>query len=118
MRHAAGQLFDAIGSFILPGGLGSLIGSILGTWIGNQFGTSPSPGAVDLLDQAGYLYGRSEYQSSDGGGYEISKKMVRRSSRDDNSRAGFFDQASNDDHDHHDMDMDSDDFGGGDSDTA
>jgi hypothetical protein len=36
---------------------------------------------------------------------------------DDNSRAGFFDQASNDDHD--DMDMDSDDFdGGGDSDTA
>jgi hypothetical protein len=35
---------------------------------------------------------------------------------DDNSRAGFFDQASNDDHD--DMDMDSDDFDGGDSDTA
>jgi hypothetical protein len=39
---------------------------------------------------------------------------------DDNSRAGFFDQASNDDHnDHDDMDMDSGDFdGGGDSDTA
>jgi hypothetical protein len=37
---------------------------------------------------------------------------------DDNSRAGFFDQASNDDNDHDDMDLDSDDFGGGDSDTA
>ena len=35
---------------------------------------------------------------------------------DDSSRAGFFDQASNDDHD--DMDMDADDFDGGDSDTA
>jgi hypothetical protein len=40
---------------------------------------------------------------------------------DDSSRAGFFDQASNDDPaDHDDMDMDSDDFdgGGGDSDFA
>ncbi|MEA2818444.1 MAG: uncharacterized protein QOJ86_448 [Bradyrhizobium sp.] len=40
---------------------------------------------------------------------------------DEGSRAGFFDQASNDDQsDHDDMDMDSDDFdgGGGDSDFA
>jgi hypothetical protein len=40
---------------------------------------------------------------------------------DDNSRAGFFDSASNDDdhNDHDDMDLDSDDFGGnGDSDVA
>jgi uncharacterized protein len=38
--------------------------------------------------------------------------------RDDNSRAGLFDSASNDD-DHDDMDLDSDDFGGdGDSDNA
>ena len=37
---------------------------------------------------------------------------------DDSSRAGFFDQASNDDNDHDDMDMDSDDFdGGGDGDS-
>jgi hypothetical protein len=37
---------------------------------------------------------------------------------DDNSRAGLFDSASNDD-DHDDMDLDSDDFGGdGDSDYA
>ena len=72
-----GQLFGAIGGFILPGGLGSLIGTILGTWIGNHFGTQPSPGAVDLLDQAGYLYGHSQYQSSDGGGYEVSDKMAQ-----------------------------------------
>jgi hypothetical protein len=37
---------------------------------------------------------------------------------DDSSRAGFFDQASNDDDDHDDMDLDTDDFDGGDSDTA
>ena len=39
---------------------------------------------------------------------------------DENSRAGLFDTASNDDdNDHDDMDLDSDDFGGdGDSDTA
>ena len=37
---------------------------------------------------------------------------------DDNSRAGLFDTASNDD-EHDDMDLDSDDFGGdNDSDTA
>ena len=36
---------------------------------------------------------------------------------DDNSRAGLFDTASNDD-DQDDMDMDSDDFGGGDSDSV
>ncbi len=37
---------------------------------------------------------------------------------DDSSRAGFFDQASNDSDDHDDMDLDSDDFDGGDTDTA
>jgi len=37
---------------------------------------------------------------------------------DDSSRAGFFDQASNDYDDHDDMDLDSGDFDGGDSDTA
>ena len=71
-----GQLFGAIGSFILPGGLGSLIGTILGTWIGNQFGNSTSPSAVDLLDQAGYFYGSSHYQSADGGGYDASGQMA------------------------------------------
>jgi hypothetical protein len=71
-----GQLLGAIGSFILPG-LGSLIGTVLGTWIGNQFGTEPSPGAVDLLDQAGRLYGYAPYQHSDGGSYEPSDKMAK-----------------------------------------
>ena len=37
-------------------------------------------------------------------------------SRADSSRAGLFDQASNDGPDHDDMDVDSDDFGGGDGD--
>ncbi len=71
-----GQLFGAIGGYIL-GPLGSLIGTIIGTLIFNHFGTQPSPGAVDLLDQAGYFYGHSQYQSSDGGGYEISDKMAQ-----------------------------------------
>jgi hypothetical protein len=72
-----GQLFGAIGGFILPGGLGSLIGTIIGTLIFNHFGTQPSPGAVDLLDQAGYFYGHSQYQSSDGGGYGVSNTMAQ-----------------------------------------
>ena len=72
-----GQLFGAIGGFILPGGLGSLIGTIIGTLIFNHFGTQPSPGAVDLLDQVGYLYGHGQYQSSDGGGYGVSDTMAQ-----------------------------------------
>jgi hypothetical protein len=71
-----GELLGAIGNFILPGGLGSLIGTILGTLIGNQFGTSPSPGAVDLLDQTGYYYGHHEYQSSDHGSYAAPDAMA------------------------------------------
>jgi hypothetical protein len=72
----AGQLFGALGSFILPGGLGSLIGTILGTWIGNHFGTPASPSAVDLLDQAGYLYDFGHYQSADSGSYEAPDQMA------------------------------------------
>jgi hypothetical protein len=72
-----GQVFGAIGGFIL-GPVGSLIGTIIGTLIFNQFGTQPSPGAVDLLEQAGYLYGHREYQTSpDGGSYDISNKMAQ-----------------------------------------
>ena len=70
-----GQLFGAIGSFILPGGLGSLIGTILGTWMGNQFGTQASPSATDLLDQAGDHYESHPYQSADQGSYEAPDKM-------------------------------------------
>jgi hypothetical protein len=71
-----GALLGAIGNLILPGGLGSFIGTILGTLIFNHFGTSPSPGAVDLLDQAGNLYGFHEYQSSDHGTYDYPDKMA------------------------------------------
>jgi hypothetical protein len=71
-----GQLFGAIGSFILPGGLGSLIGTILGTWIFNHLGTQPSPSATDLLDQAGDHYDSHHYQSADQGSYEVPDKMA------------------------------------------
>jgi hypothetical protein len=71
-----GQVFGAIGGFIL-GPVGSFIGTIIGTLIFNHFGTQPSPGAVDLLDQAGYFYGHSQYQSSDGGGYGVSNTMAQ-----------------------------------------
>ena len=71
-----GELLGAIGNFILPGGLGSFLGTILGTLIFNHFGTRPSPGAVDLLDQAGNLYGSHEYQASDHGTYDYPDKMA------------------------------------------
>ena len=60
----------------MPGGLGSFVGTVLGTLIFNHFGTSPSPGAVDLLDQAGNLYGFHQYQSSDHGTYDYPDKMA------------------------------------------
>ena len=71
-----GALFGAIGNIILPGGLGSFIGTIVGTLIFNHFGTSPSPGAVDLLDQAGYFYNYHQYQASDHGTYDYPDKMA------------------------------------------
>ncbi len=88
-----GQLLGAVGSaigisivlanalgavlnFIVPG-LGSLIGTIVGTLIGDAFGSHPHPAAVDLIDQAGYLYGYSHSQlsASDGGDYRIPDQM-------------------------------------------
>jgi hypothetical protein len=71
-----GELLGAIGNLILPGGLGSFIGTLLGTLIFNHFGTSPSPGAVDLLDQAGYYYNSHQYQASDHGTYDFPDKMA------------------------------------------
>jgi hypothetical protein len=87
-----GQLLGAIGSavgitaaisyglgtvlnFIVPG-VGSLIGTIIGTLIGDAFGTTPHPAAVDLIDQAGYLYGFAHYQVSEGGSYGIPDPMA------------------------------------------
>jgi hypothetical protein len=89
-----GQLLGAVGSaigisaalsgalgtvlgFIAPG-IGSLIGTILGTLIGDAFGSVPHPAATDLIDQAGYLYGSTHYQTSasDGGSYSTPDQMV------------------------------------------
>jgi Ca2+-binding RTX toxin-like protein len=85
-----GQLLGAVGSaigllfgetlgfglnFIVPG-LGSLIGTVLGTLIGDHFGNTPHPAAIDLVDQAGYLYGSSHYQVSEGGSYNSPDQMA------------------------------------------
>jgi hypothetical protein len=72
---ALGTVIGGLGNFILPG-VGSLIGTVLGTWIGNHFGTQASPSAVDLLDQAGYLYSFRHYQSADGGSYDAPDQMA------------------------------------------
>jgi hypothetical protein len=88
-----GQLLGAVGSaigitlaisnllgsalnFILPG-IGSLIGTIVGTLIGDHFGSTPHPAAIDLVDQAGYFYGYSHYQVSEGGSYGSPDQMAR-----------------------------------------
>ena len=90
-----GQLLGAVGSaialsasiayglgtvlnFIMPG-IGSLIGTIVGTLIGDAVGDHPHPAAVDLVDQAGYLYGftHSQLSASDGGDYAIPDPMAR-----------------------------------------
>ncbi len=85
-----GQLLGAVGSavgialgnglglvldFIIPG-VGSLIGTVLGTLIGDHFGHTPHPAAIDLIDQAGYLYGFSHYQLSEGGSYDAPDSMA------------------------------------------
>ena len=89
-----GQLLGAVGSaialsaslayglgavlnFIMPG-IGSLIGTVVGTLIGNAVGSHPHPAAVDLLDQAGNLYGyvHSQVSASDGGDYSIPDPMA------------------------------------------
>jgi hypothetical protein len=72
-----GQLLGAIGSLIVPG-LGTLLGTILGTVIGDLFGNTPHPAAVDLLTQAGYLYGFTHYQTSpsDGGAFSVPDQMA------------------------------------------
>jgi Ca2+-binding RTX toxin-like protein len=86
-----GQLLGAVGSavglllaqglgavlnFIIPG-VGSLIGTVLGTLIGDHFGNTPHPAAIDLVDQAGYLYGYGHYQVSEGGSYDNPDQMAR-----------------------------------------
>jgi hypothetical protein len=70
-----GQLLGAIGSFLLPG-IGSLLGTILGTVIFDAFGNTPHPAATDLLDQAEDHYGVRNYQSFEGGSYDVPDQMA------------------------------------------
>jgi hypothetical protein len=70
-----GQLFGAIGSFLLPG-IGSFLGDILGTVIFDAFSNTPHPAATDLLDQSGRFYGFTNYQTSEGGSYDVPDQMA------------------------------------------
>jgi hypothetical protein len=96
-----------------------LLGSIRSMMGGSQHGFGDS---AALSDKGGSQKPWTDQSGSDlardAGVKDIGSSGGR---ADDNSRAGLFDTASNDDHDddHDDMDLDSDDIGGdGDSDTA
>jgi uncharacterized protein len=110
---AAAAAAGVVGGSLLLGSIRSMMGGGRQAFgdtagLGNRTETSPwsNQSNSDLARDAGIKdIGSSGYRAAD-------------SSRDDNSRAGLFDSASNDD-DRDAMDMDSDDFGGdGDSDYA
>ncbi len=100
-----GLLMSSIRS-MMGGGHQSGFGDSAGLGGGSRTPWSSDQSGSDLARDAGIN------DIGSGGGHRA----------DDSSRAGFFDQASNDDDDHDDMDLDSDDFdgggGGGDSDFA
>jgi hypothetical protein len=75
---ALGAALGGILDFVIPG-IGSLVGTILGTLIGDAIAPHPHPAAVDVIDQAGYLYGfvHSQVSASDGGDYSVPDPMVR-----------------------------------------
>jgi hypothetical protein len=113
---AAAAAAGMVGGSLLLNGIRSMMGgSHYGFGDASAFGNraaSPSPWS----DQSGSTLAR------DAGINDIGSSPDR---GDDNSRAGLFDTASNDDpasndddDDRDDMDLDSDDFGGGDSDYA
>jgi hypothetical protein len=112
---AAAAAAGVVGGGLLMSSIRSMMGG------GHQSGFGDSAG---LGGGGGHTPWSSDQSSSDlsrdAGINDIGSGGHR---ADDNSRAGFFDQASNDDHDgdHDDMDLDSDDVddgGGGDSDFA
>jgi hypothetical protein len=109
---AAAAAAGVVGGGLLMSSIRSMMGG------GHQSGFGDSAG---LGGGGGHTPWSSDQSSSDlardAGINDIGSGGHR---ADDSSRAGFFDQASNDDNDHDDMDLDSDDFdgGGGDSDTA
>jgi hypothetical protein len=106
---AAAAAAGVVGGSLLLGSIRSMMGGQHQSFgdAGGLFGKTG--GANSSADQSGTGLAR------DAGINDLGSSGNR---ADDNSRAGLFDTASNDD-DHDDMDMDSDDFGGdGDSDTA
>lgn len=109
---AAAAAAGVVGGGLLMSSIRSMMGG------GHQSGFGDSAG---LGGGGGHTPWSSDQSSSDlardAGINDIGSGGHR---ADDSSRAGFFDQASNDDLNDQDddMDMDSDDFDGGDSDTA
>jgi Ca2+-binding RTX toxin-like protein len=77
LSNVIGTALGSVLNFIVPG-IGSLIGTIVGTLIGDAIGSHPHPAAVDVIDQAGYLYGysHSSVSASDGGDYGAPDKMA------------------------------------------
>jgi uncharacterized protein len=107
---AAAAAAGMVGGSLLLGSIRSMMGGSHHGFgdAGAMGGQNASP--TPWSDQSGSSLAR------DAGINDIGSSSGGRA--DDNSRAGLFDTASNDD-DHDDMDLDSDDFGGdGDSDSA
>jgi uncharacterized protein len=110
---AAAAAAGVVGGSMLLGSIRSMMG-------GNRqgFGDISDRGASQGESRGPWTDQSGSNLARDAGINDIGSSGGR---ADDNSRAGFFDSASNDDDDgdHDDMDLDSDDFGGdGDSDTA
>ena len=110
---AAAAAAGMVGGSLLLGSIRSMMGGSH-QGFGDSAGLGGSGGQKPWGDQSGSDLAR------DAGINDVGSSGGR---ADDNSRAGLFDQASNDDpasnDDHDDMDLDSDDFGGdGDSDYA
>jgi uncharacterized protein len=106
---AAAAAAGAVGGGLLLGSIRSMMGG------GHQaFGSTPTVVDETVINQAPSSDRSNSDLARDAGVNDIGSSA----SRDDNSRAGLFDSASNDD-DHDDMDLDSDDVGGdNDSDYA
>jgi len=106
---AAAAAAGMVGGSLLLGSIRSMMG-------GSHYGFGDASGIANPTDNTGSWADQSgSALARDAGIDDIGSST---GGSDDNSRAGFFDSASNDD-DHDAMDLDSDDFGGdGDSDFA
>jgi uncharacterized protein len=105
---AAAAAAGMVGGSLLLNGIRSMMGGSRHGF-GDAAGLGGSGTQTPWSDQSGSDLAR------DAGINDIGSSAGR---ADDNSRAGLFDTASNDDDDDRDdMDMDSDDFGGGDGDS-